>query len=143
MDPWLIWLITALALGAAEIVTLTAALGLLGCAALVTAMSAAAGLPLPWQFLVFAVVSTVGVVFVRPIALRRLSPPAGERFGVDALVGGAAFVTSEVSRSGGRVRIGGEEWTARAYDETLVIPPGTTVDVIEIKGTTALVYPRE
>jgi membrane protein implicated in regulation of membrane protease activity len=62
---------------------------------------------------------------------------------VDALVGRGAYVVSEVSGLGGRVRIGGEEWTARPYDETLVIPPGTTVDVIEISGTTALVYPRE
>ncbi|MCX4776927.1 NfeD family protein [Streptomyces sp. NBC_01264] len=143
MDSWLIWLIAALILGAVEIITLTAALGLLGGAALVTAVFAAAGLPLPWQFLVFAVVSTVGLVFVRPVALRRLSSSQEGRFGVDALIGGAAYVTSEVSKWGGRVRIGGEEWTARAYDETLVIPPGTTVDVIEIKGTTALVYPRE
>ncbi|MCX5582802.1 NfeD family protein [Streptomyces erythrochromogenes] len=143
MDPWLIWLIVALVLGAVEIFTLTAALGLLGGAALVTAVFAAVGLPLPLQFLVFAVVSTVSLAFVRPVVLRRLSPPPGGRFGVDALVGGVAYVTSEVSKLGGRVRIGGEEWTARAYDETLVIPPGTTVDVIEIKGTTALVYPRE
>lgn len=145
MDPWLVWLIVALVLGAVEIATLTAALGLLGGAALVTSLCAAAGLPLPGQFLVFAVVSAVSVVFIRPVALRRLSPTpdGGGRFGVDALVGQAAYVTSEVSRLGGRVRIGGEEWTARAYDETLVIPPGAAVDVIEIKGTTALVYPRE
>ncbi|MFD9304054.1 NfeD family protein [Streptomyces sp. NPDC060048] len=143
MDPWLIWLITALLLGVAEIFTLTAALGLLGGAALIAAASAVLGVPLAWQFVVFAVAATVGVVFVRPIALRRLTPLQSERFGVDALVGGAAYVTSEVTALGGRVRIGGEEWTACAYDESLVIPPGTTVDVIEIKGTTALVYPRE
>ncbi|MGW5398704.1 NfeD family protein [Streptomyces sp. NPDC003952] len=143
MDSWLIWSITALLLGVAEIFTLTAALGLLGGAALITAGTAALGLPLPWQFLVFAVAATAGVLFVRPVALRRLTPPQNERFGVEALVGGAAYVTAEVTSLGGRVRIGGEEWTARAYDETLVIPPGTTVDVMEIKGTTALVYPRE
>ncbi|MFI8340941.1 NfeD family protein [Streptomyces sp. NPDC085639] len=143
MDPWLIWLVTAALLGAAEIFTLTAALGLLGGAALITAVFAAIGLPLPWQLLVFTLVATVGVVFVRPVARRHLSPPQSERFGVDALVGEAARVTAEVTGLGGRVRIGGEEWSARAYDETLVIPTGTTVDVIEIKGTTALVYPRE
>ncbi|MGW5849157.1 NfeD family protein [Streptomyces sp. NPDC055254] len=143
MEPWLIWLSAALLLGAAEILTFSAALGLLGGAALITAGFAAIGLPLPWQFLVFALLATVGVVVVRPVALRHLSPPQRARFGVEALVGGAAYVTSEVTALGGRVRIGGEEWTARAYDETLVIPPGTTVDVIEIKGTTALVYPRE
>lgn len=143
MDLWLIWLIAAAMLAVAEIFTLTAALGMLGGAALVTAGFAAVGLPLPLQFLVFTVVATVSVLFVRPIALRHVRQPQVERFGIDALVGRAAYVVSEVTGLSGRVRIGGEEWTARAYDETLVIPPGTTVDVIEISGTTALVYPRE
>ncbi|MDQ1012465.1 membrane protein implicated in regulation of membrane protease activity [Streptomyces sp. V4I23] len=143
MDPWLIWLIAAGVLAVAEIFTLTAALGMLGAAALVTAGFAAAGLPMPLQFLVFTVLAAVSLFFVRPIAVRHLLKPQAERFGVDALVGKAAYVVSEVSGLGGRVRIGGEEWTARSYDETLVIPPGTTVDVIEINGATALVYPRE
>ncbi|MGW0333197.1 NfeD family protein [Streptomyces sp. NPDC003011] len=143
MDPWLIWLIVAGVLAVAEIFTLTAALGMLGAAALVTAGFAAAGLPLPLQFLVFTIVSTATVLFLRPLALRHVLQPQVERFGVEALVGKAAYVVSEVTGLGGRVRIDGEEWTARAYDETLVISPGTTVDVMEISGTTALVYPRE
>jgi membrane protein implicated in regulation of membrane protease activity len=143
MDAWLIWLIVAALLAVAEIFTLTASLGLLGGAALVTAGAAAIGLPVPWQLLVFTVVATASMLFLRPLALRHVFRPQKERFGVDALVGRGAYVVSEVSGLGGRVRIGGEEWTARPYDETLVIPPGTTVDVIEISGTTALVYPRE
>ncbi|MET9881269.1 NfeD family protein [Actinacidiphila glaucinigra] len=143
MDPWLIWLIIAAVLAAAEIFTLTAALGMLSVAALATAGSAAVGLPPPFQFLVFTIVATVTVLFVRPIALRQLLQPQAERFGVDALIGKAAYVVSEVTGVGGRVRIDGEEWTARAYDETLVIPPGATVDVIEISGATAIVYPRD
>ncbi|MBT2393280.1 NfeD family protein [Streptomyces sp. ISL-1] len=143
MDLWLIWLITAAVLAVAEIFTLTAALGMLAGAALVTAGFAGVGLPLPFQFLVFTVVATVSILFVRPIALRHVLQPQVARFGVDALVGSPAYVVSEVTGLGGRVRIGGEEWTARAYDETLVIPPGTTVDVMEISGSTALVYPRE
>ncbi|RII20297.1 hypothetical protein DSC45_03655 [Streptomyces sp. YIM 130001] len=143
MDPWLIWLIVAGVLAVAEIFTLTAALGLLGISALVTSGTAALGLPVPLQFLVFTGVSAVGLLFVRPIALRHVLRPQTERFGVEALIGSAATTLSEVTGLGGRVRIGGEEWTARAYDETLVIPAGATVDVIEIAGTTALVYPRE
>ncbi|WP_217140050.1 NfeD family protein [Streptomyces sp. AC627_RSS907] len=143
MDPWLIWLIIAAILFMAEIFTLTAALGMLGAAALITAGTAAAGIAPPFQFLVFTVVATVTVLFVRPIALRHVLKPQTERFGVDALVGQAAYVVSEVTGREGRVRIGGEEWTARSYDETLVIPRGTTVDVMEISGSTALVYPRE
>ncbi|WP_149179697.1 NfeD family protein [Streptomyces sp. TRM49041] len=143
MDLWLIWLIAAGVLAVAEIFTLTAALGILGAAALVTAGAAALGLPLPAQFLIFTVLAAVSLFFVRPIAARHLFKPQPERFGVDALVGRSAYVVSEVTGLGGRVRIGGEEWTARAYDETLVIPPGATVDVMEINGATALVYPRE
>ncbi|MFI1467186.1 NfeD family protein [Streptomyces wuyuanensis] len=143
MDLWAIWLIIAAVLIAAETVTLTVALGMLGGAALVTAAVAAAGVPLPFQLLVFTVVAVVSVVFVRPRVRRALKPRGQERFGVDALIGRTAHVVTEVTGTGGRVRIGGEEWTARAYDETLVIPPGTAVDVMEISGATAVVYPRE
>jgi len=84
-----------------------------------------------------------GLVLVRPIAVRHLKQPPSLRTGTAALVGRSALVQQEVNGHGGRVRIGGEEWSARSYDETLVIPVGATVDVIQIEGATALVYPRE
>lgn len=143
MDEWLIWLIFALVLGIAEAFSLTAALGVLGGAALITAGAAAAGLPLALQLLVFAAASTVGVVLIRPIALRHLQRPQLTRFGFDALIGEPATVLVEVTELGGRVRLAGEEWTARAYDATLVIPAGEIAEVMEIQGSTVLVYPRE
>jgi membrane protein implicated in regulation of membrane protease activity len=142
MDEWLIWLIFAVVLGVAEVFTLTAALGVLAGAALLTAVLAAI-LSVPFQLLAFVIASIAGVVLVRPIALRHMRQPQLERFGVDALVGKPAYVLEEVTGLGGRVRIGGEEWTARAYDETLAIPAGTVVDVMEIRGSTAFVYPQE
>ena len=143
MDSWFLWLILAVALGAAEIFTLTAALGLLGLAAGLTAVVAALGLPVPVQLIVFVAASIAGLVVVRPIARRHLIQPPPQRFGISALVGKQAYVVREVTAHEGRVRIGGEEWSARAYDETLVIPAGATVDVMQIEGATALVYPRE
>jgi membrane protein implicated in regulation of membrane protease activity len=143
MELWLIWLVVAVLLGVAEAFSLTAALGVLGGAALVTAGLAAVGLPLVLQVVVFAVVSVLGVVLVRPVALRHMSQPQLERFGVDALVGKRAYVVREVTDRDGRVRIDGEEWTARPFDESLVIPVGAAVDVMRISGTTAFVYPRE
>jgi membrane protein implicated in regulation of membrane protease activity len=141
----IIWIVLAAVLGVAEIFTLTASLGLLAVAALAAAGAAALGLGPFAQFAVFAAVSVAGLVGVRPLVKRQLRPRYGpqHRFGVAALVGRQARVVQEVTGHAGRVRIGGEEWSARAYDETLVIPPGTTVDVIEIEGATALVYPRE
>jgi membrane protein implicated in regulation of membrane protease activity len=140
-----VWIIVAAALGAAEIFTLTAALGLLAVAALAAAGTAALGFGLFAQFIVFAVVAVAGLVVVRPLVSRQVRPRYGPqyRFGVAALVGRQARVVQEVTGHAGRVRIGGEEWSARSYDETLVIPAGSTVDVIEIEGATALVYPRE
>ncbi|MBB5083229.1 NfeD family protein [Nonomuraea endophytica] len=143
MEDWVIWIILAVVLGVAEIFTLTAALGILGVASLLTAATAALGLPIPLQLLVFTLSSAAGLFTVRPIAMRHIRQPQLKRFGVEALVGKPAYVISEVTGRDGRVRIGGEEWSARAYDETLVIPTGATVDVIEIEGATALVYPRE
>lgn len=143
MDSWIFWLILATVLGVAEIFTLTAALGLLSAAALLTAMAAGIGLPTGVQLAVFILASVSGLVVLRPIAQRHIKQPPVQRFGISALVGKPAYVTREVTGLNGRVRIGGEEWSARAYDETLIIPAGATVDVIQIEGATALVYPRE
>ncbi|MEO3809437.1 NfeD family protein [Sphaerisporangium sp. B11E5] len=143
MDSWIFWLILAAVLGVAEIFTLTAALGLLGAAALLTAAVAAIGLPTGVQLAVFVLSAVSSLAILRPIAQRHITQPPPRRFGISALVGKSAYVTREVNGREGRVRIGGEEWSARAYDETLVIPAGATVDVIEIEGATALVYPRE
>ena len=140
-----VWIILAAVLGVAEMLTLTAALGLLSVAALAAAATAALGGDAVLQFGVFAVMAVAGLALVRPLVRRQLQVRIGpqHRFGVAALVGREARVVQEVTGHAGRVRIGGEEWTARAYDETLVIPAGTTVDVIKIEGVTALVYPRE
>jgi membrane protein implicated in regulation of membrane protease activity len=143
MEMWLIWLVVAVLLGTAEIFTLTAALGVLGAAALVPAVLAALGLPLPLQLLAFALASVFGVVLVRPIALEHMRRPQLERFGVDALVGKRAFVLREVTDRDGLVRIGGEDWTARSFDDLTVIPAGAAVNVMRISGTTAYVYPLE
>lgn len=143
MELWLVWLILAVALGVVEIFTLTAALGVLGAAALVPAALAALGAPLPIQLVMFGVAATLGVVLVRPVALRHMRTPQLERFGVDALVGKRAYVLREVTDRDGLVRIDGEEWTARAFDDFTVIQVGAVVDVMRISGTTAYVYPRE
>jgi len=143
VDAWLAWLIAACALGIAEIFSLTAALGVLGGAALVTAGAAALGLSLTLQLAVFVVAAVAGLAGIAPVARRHLLTARAERFGVDALIGRSAAVTTDISAVGGTVRIGGEEWSARACDDTLVIRAGTVVDVLDIRGTTALVHPRE
>ncbi len=72
MEAWTIWVILAVLLGIAEIFTLTAALGLLGDAALIAAVFAAIGLPVPLQLMVVGIASAAAIVLVRPIAQRHL-----------------------------------------------------------------------
>jgi len=96
------------------------------------------------QLVAFVVAAGAGLGFVRPVAIRHVKQPPALRTGTAALVGRSAIVLEEVNEHNGRVRIEGEEWSSRPYlDESLVIPVGTKVDVMQIKGATALVYPRE
>ena len=143
MGSWVIWLIVAAALGVAELLTVTLALGLLAVAAVAAGVVGAAGLGVPAELGAFAVVAAAGLGVIRPIAMRHIKQPPPLRTGVAALVGRTAIVVEEVTGHAGRVRIGGEVWSSRAYDETLVIPVGAKVDVMQIEGVTALVYPRE
>ena len=143
MGSWIIWLIVAAVLGVAELMTVTLALGLLAVAAVAAGVVGAAGLGVAAELGAFAVVAAAGLGVIRPIAMRHIKQPPALRTGVAALVGRTAIVVQEVSEHSGRVRIGGEEWSSRAYDETLVIPVGAKVDVMQIEGVTALVYPRE
>jgi membrane protein implicated in regulation of membrane protease activity len=143
MMAWIVWLIVAAVLGIAEVFTLTFALGIIAVGALVAAGVGALGAGLPFQLLAFVAASGAGLALVLPVARRHLRQPPTYKTGAAALVGKTASVLEEVTAHGGRVRIGGEIWTARPYDESQVIPVGATVDVMQIEGATALVYPRE
>jgi membrane protein implicated in regulation of membrane protease activity len=143
MSTWVIWLIVAAVLGTVEVMTTTLAFGIVGIAALIAAGAGFVGAPAALQFGAFVLASGVGLGVARPFALRHIRQPPMLRTGTAALVGRSAVVLEEVGPHGGRVRIGGEVWSARSYDETQVIPAGSTVDVMHIEGATALVYPRE
>ncbi len=138
-----VWLIAAAALGVAEILTTTLALGLVAAGALAAALTEAVGGSPVIQVVVFVAVSLAGIVLIRPVALRRLQRRSTLRTGTAALVGQTGYVLADVTPHEGRIRIGGEEWSARPYDEMSVIPAGSTVDVLQIRGATALVHQRE
>jgi membrane protein implicated in regulation of membrane protease activity len=140
---WIAWLIAAAVLGVAEFFTLTLAFGLLAAAALVAAVVAGLGGSLLAQVLAFAIAGGVGLLVVRPIARRQMSHPSVVREGSYALIGKKAVVLEEVTGTHGLIKLSGEVWSARALDENHVIPAGTLVDVMEIEGATAIVYPRE
>ncbi|WP_425307409.1 NfeD family protein [Ammonicoccus fulvus] len=140
---WLLWLVAAAALGVAEFFTFTLAFGLLSAAALVGAVAAGLGAPFLIQILAFAVTAGLGLLVIRPIAVRQMARPARALDGTDALIGLEATVLEEVTGDRGLIKLSGEAWSARAYDDQLAIPPGSHVNVMEIQGATAIVYPRD
>jgi membrane protein implicated in regulation of membrane protease activity len=139
VDDWVWWLIAAGVLAIGEIATLGFFLGPIAVAATLAAVVALVGAGLAVQWVVFIAASLGSVLVLRPIARRHLKTPARLRTGTAALVGGRAVVLERVDANGGQVRIGGEVWTARAYDEDDAFEPGTRVEVMKIDGATALV----
>jgi membrane protein implicated in regulation of membrane protease activity len=141
MDAWVLWLIAAVVLAVAEVMNLSFFLFPFAIGAAAAAVADLAGAGTPVAVVVFAVMTSLSFGIVRPIARRHLSMPPQLRTGTAALVGRDAVVLERIANDEGVgcVRIDGETWSARSFDEDRVIEPGTRVQVMEIRGATALV----
>ena len=141
MDPWVLWLIAAVVLAIGEIATMGFFLAPFAAGALVAALVTAAGTGTAITLIVFLLVSIGALAALRPIARSHRRMPAQIRTGTAALVGRQAMVVERIANDEGVgcVKLDGEVWTARAYDEDEVIEEGRRVHVIEIRGATALV----
>ena len=140
---WYWWIVIGLALAAVEMLTVNMIFIMLVAGAAAGAITALATDSLVVETIVAAAVAGAALVVVRPIALRHLTVPGSMRTGTAALVGAAGLVLERVDSRDGRVKIGGEVWSARAYDPTEVLEPGTPVEVARIDGATAVVYSTE
>src|ERR1700704_4587894 len=142
MDAWIIWLVAACLLGVAEMhqggfylapfalgAALAAIVGLLGVGAALSASG-------------FVISSAIVFGTLRPVARRHRRLPPSIRTGAAALIGRPAIVLERIANEEGVgcVKIdGGEVWTARSYADDEVIDIGQRVEVVEIRGATALV----
>jgi membrane protein implicated in regulation of membrane protease activity len=137
---WETWLMIAVALGVLELISTDLILIMLAGGALVGMVVALFGVPVAAQ-IVLALATALGLLaLIRPNMVHRLHAGPTLRTGADALIGQRGFVLEPLSHMApGRVKIGGEIWTARPYDEDDQIEEGTAVDVVSIKGATAYV----
>lgn len=133
-----VWLVVGFGLIAAEVLSGGFVLIMLGVGALVAAGFAALGATIWLEVAVFAGTSVALTTLARPTLKRRLHS-AHVPTNVDALVGDRAIVVSTVDAHGGKVKLRGELWSARAFDETEVLEPGQRVTVMTISGATAVV----
>lgn len=139
---WIVWLAVAVALGIAELFSLTFVLLMIGAGAAAASLAAALDAPLALQGGVFVVVSVLALVGIRPWAQRlrdnRSGPDA--KIGLQALEGAEAVVTSRVDADNGLIKVQGQEWTARSYDGKQVLEQGEKVNIVEIDGAIARVW---
>jgi membrane protein implicated in regulation of membrane protease activity len=141
MPAALIWLIAGLGLAGAEMLTGDMSLLMLSGGALAAAGSSwLLGLPLWADGAVFLVVSVLLLTLVRPVLRRRVAGGTGLLDPVKALEGKPALVLEPVSRHHGQVKLDGEVWTARPYQDDEVYQPGDQVTVMHIDGATAVVW---
>jgi len=140
VDSWAIWLIVAVVLAVGEIATLGFFLAPFAGGAAVAAILAAFDAGATIEAAAFLVVSLILLAALRPLA-RSHQKGKALKMGTAALVGQTAIVMERIANDEGVgcVKLDGEVWTARAYDDDAIIEPGTKVHVLEIRGATALV----
>jgi membrane protein implicated in regulation of membrane protease activity len=142
MDPWVIWVIAAVVFAVGEMVTLSFFLAPFAGGALLAALVSAVGAGTPVSWGVFIVTSLALLLVVRPIARSHRRTPSQLRTGTAALIGARGIVVERIANDEavGAIRIdNGEVWTARAYDDDQAIDVGARVQIVEIRGATALV----
>ncbi|WP_335936065.1 NfeD family protein [Streptomyces sp. PTD5-9] len=139
IDAWVWWLIGAAGLGIPLVLTAMPEFGMFAVGAIAAAVVAALGGGVVAQVLVFVVVSVALIAVVRPIAARHRSDRPQLATGIDGLKGRQAVVLERVDSTGGRIKLAGEIWSARALDGDQSFDPGQQVDVVDIDGATAVV----
>jgi membrane protein implicated in regulation of membrane protease activity len=139
MDTWVLWLIAAAILGVGEIATTGLFLAPFAGGALIAALASAVGAGNVITLAAFLAVSVALLGALRPIARAHRRQPLALRTGTAALVGRTATVIERIGADEGCIKLEGEIWRARSFDEDEVIEPGARVQVIEIRGVTAVV----
>ncbi|GGD25845.1 NfeD family protein [Nocardioides daphniae] len=139
---WQTWLGVAFVLGVLELFSLDLILIMLAMGALVGMVAALLGVPVVLQVILAAVAALAALALARPSIARRMHGGPELALGHGKLVGQRGVVTQQVTAlNAGRIKLAGEIWSAVPLDETVTIEPGEPVEVIEIRGATAVVYP--
>jgi membrane protein implicated in regulation of membrane protease activity len=142
-NAWAIWLSLAFLLGVAEIMSLDLVLIMLAVGALAGAGVAVLAPSLWWlQVLVATLISLAMLLLLRPTLLAKVRSMPGYRSSAAKMVGSSGVATSQIDRAGGEIKVDGQSWSARPYSSDVVIEQGTEIEVYEIDGVIAVVYPK-
>ena len=139
--PW--WIAAGIALTIAELFTGDLIFLMIAVGSFAAALAAYLGGSIIVASLVGGATALLLLVFVRPLGLRILRPLRETVTNTAALVGTSGLVIERVHSQNGRVKLGGEIWSARTEDVSIDLAPGTSVEVVRIDGATAIVAPKE
>jgi membrane protein implicated in regulation of membrane protease activity len=141
-NAWAAWLSVAAVLGVAEMFSLDLIFLMLAVGAMGGLVAGVLAAPVAVQVLVALGTSLATLTLLRPRLVGRLHGGPELSLGTSKLIGAQGVVTAQITATEtGRVRLAGDVWSAAPYDEHLVIEPGQTVEVLEIRGATAFVHP--
>ncbi len=141
-NQWVAWLAAAIGLGVVEMLSLDLIFLMLALGAFTGMLAALLGAPFLLAALAAAAASVASLLLLRPNLVKRLHGGPELTLGTQKLLGRQGIVTEQLSgATSGRITLDGETWSARPYDDTLIIEPGETVEVLEIRGATAYVHP--
>lgn len=142
-NPWALWLTLAVLLGVAEVLSMDFVLIMIAIGAVAGAVVGAIVPGLwPLQIVAAAGVSVALLALARPTLMRHVNQLPGYRSSTDKMVGSSGVATSEITNEGGEIKVDGQTWTARVYTPETVISKGTEIEVYEIDGAIAVVYPK-
>jgi membrane protein implicated in regulation of membrane protease activity len=142
-NAWALWLSLAFLLGVAEVLSLDLVLIMLAVGALAGAGVAAVAPDLWWAQVIAAAAVSVGMLLLlRPTLLAKVRTMPGYRSSTAKMVGSTGIAVSQIDRSGGEIKVDGQSWSARPYASDVVIEQGTEIEVYEIDGVIAVVYPK-
>jgi membrane protein implicated in regulation of membrane protease activity len=142
-NAWALWLSIAFLLAVAEILSLDLVLIMLAVGALAGAGVAVVAPGLWWLQIAVALAVSLGMLLLlRPTLMAKVRNMPGYRSSASKMVGSTGVAVSEITRGGGEIKVDGQSWSARPYSSDLVIEQGTEIEVYEIDGAIAVVYPR-
>lgn len=142
-NPWALWLTLAVLLAVAEIVSLDLVLIMIAVGAAVGALVALAAPSVWWlQIVVAAAVSVSMLLLMRPTLMRRIQEMPGYRSSTAKMVGSTGVAITEITARSGEIKVDGLTWTARVHTADTVIPEGAEIEVYEVDGAIAVVYPK-
>jgi membrane protein implicated in regulation of membrane protease activity len=134
MQIYQIWLVVAIVLVILEIATSGFGVICFAIGAVFGAIAAALGAGTTWQIILFAVVSILTFIFLRPIVIRFLEKKSKDvKTNADALIGRKGIVSERIdaTQHTGRVAIDGDDWKA-VSENGEVIEKGAQVEIVKL-----------